>query len=243
MGAWLTIGVIMNRTPKLLVAMLLAALALIRSGRSATVIHDWGEESYVRRAGEMLDVLRADLQDKVPSPEPHSRLYFHRVPSEVGFLIGDGPSLRVWYDDSTLRGGFWRDFRVRDRHEAPGPDCFFRYDTLACWVEVASGAEDVAGSRQRNPDWFSDHVRLARTLSNGEDWAAAFREYSKLSEVRPDDPSIAFMAGLSALARGDSVQAKHWIGRAALSASADAEIRATARALGLPIPHLHSESR
>jgi len=234
LGAWLAIGVHFVRWPRW-VASVILVLALLRAGRSMTVIHDWGEESYVRRAGLMLNELRRDLQTKVPTPAANSRFFFHRVPSEVGFLVGDGPQLRVWYDDPTLRGGLWREFRRREPLEELGSDRFFRYDSLAGWVEVVSGPEDVAASRVQNLNWNEDHERLARTLTYGEDWGAAFREYTKLAEAVPDEPTFPFMAGLAALALGDSVGAETWIGRAAGHPSADGEIRAAAISMGIRV--------
>ena len=104
-----------------------------------TVIHDWGEESYVRRAGSLIIDLQKNLLAKVPSPAPNTRFYFHDVPSEVGFLIGDGPSLRVWYGDATLKGGYYRDFRVRKPGTPLGEDRFFRFAPGVGWVEIIAG--------------------------------------------------------------------------------------------------------
>ena len=232
LGAWLSLSIVLGRLPGLTPGLILF-LALLRVGRSLTPIPDWGEESYVRRAGQLLDAMRNDLQTKVVAPAAHTRLYFHRVPSGAGFMIGDGPSLRIWYHDSTLSGGFWRDFRARAKDSAVGPDRFFRYDSLSGWIEVHSGPEDVLTERRRNPDWVADHVRLSSTLSAGEDWKALFSESVKLSEALPSNPTFPYMAGLAAIALGDSGAAKFWISRAARAPGADAEIHAVARALGV----------
>jgi hypothetical protein len=127
LGAWLVVARLLSWRPQAALAVV-ALLALLRAGRSGTVLHDWGEESYVRRAVQTLALMRSDLQAKWPRPARHTRFYFRDVPSEVGFLIGDGPALRVWYDDPTLQGRFYRDFRVRATTTPSGPDRFLRYD-------------------------------------------------------------------------------------------------------------------
>src|SRR5262245_53525661 len=107
---------------------LVTTLRVLRAGRAVTPLHDWGEESHVCRAGGFLSFMRSDLQKKVADPRPYSRFFFDAVPSEVGFLVGSGPSLRAWHGDYTLSGGFYRDFRARPA-SSQGLDYFFRYDS------------------------------------------------------------------------------------------------------------------
>src|SRR5262249_46281228 len=127
LGAWLAIATVLARRPEIAVVVVVA-LALLRGARADTPSRDWGSEADQRRAGTFIGFLRHDLEHQVPDPPHHSRFYFVRVPSNVGFLAGDGPALRVWYGDSTLRGGFYPSYRPRAAGEPRGPDWFFRYD-------------------------------------------------------------------------------------------------------------------
>ena len=163
---------------------------------------------------------------------PHSRLFFTDVPSSVGFLAGDGPALRVWYGEPTLRGGLFSSYRVRGAGEPAGADFFFRYDSTAGWVEIRRGAEDVVAARAANPRWREDHEGLAVALSRGGDWAATRVEYAKLAGTFPAQANYPYYAGLAALAAGDSAVARDRLARAATLPSADDEIRAAARVLG-----------
>jgi hypothetical protein len=231
LGAWLLLGALLARRRTLAVAVVVA-LALLRSSRAATVSHDWGDEWYQRRAAEFLSFMRRDLRAKVPVVPPHTRFYFVDVPSDVGFLPGDGPALRVWYDDSTLSGGLFSAFRARPPESSPGRDFFFRYDSTAGWMEIRRGAEDVTAARAANPRWREHHERLAVVLARGGDWAGTAAEYAKLAGAFPDDVTYAYYAGLASLALGDSATARAWLARAAGLPDADREIQEAASELG-----------
>jgi hypothetical protein len=181
----------------------------------------------------VLDSVRTDLLAKCPNPAPHTRFYFTDVPSEAGFLVGDGPSLRIWYGNPTLEGRLLGAFQVRGANVPPGKDRFFRCDSVTGWVELAVGDEELTTARQHNPHWADDHRRVALALVRGGDWRATSVEYAKLSTAFPDSAAFPYMAGLAAMAYGDSARAKVWIGRAAASSTADEEMRATARTMGI----------
>jgi hypothetical protein len=239
LGAWLGIGAFLGRPP--VVAFLgVALLALLRAGRAGTPSLDWGDEYYQKRAAEFLDFMRRDLQAKVPAPPQHSRFYFVDVPSNVGFLQGDGPALRVWYHDPTLRGGLFSSYQPRPSGSPAGRDLFFRYDSTAGWIEVRRGAEDARAARAADPRWREDHERLAIALSRGGDWPGTAAEYAKLAAAFPDSVDYVYYAGLGALTAGDSTAARAWLGRAAALPTADDEVRSVARRLGaraLPGPN------
>jgi hypothetical protein len=235
MGAWLALSVPITRRPWV-VALVVIALAGLRAGRSTTMFNDWGEESYVRRAGRTLDVLRRDLVAECPSPRPFTRFYFTDVPAGAGFLIGDGPALRSWYGEPTLTGGFLRDFKARRASEPAGADRFFRYDPARGWVELVAGREDVDAARRSDPSWQRDHDRLARTLTEGGDWGTARAEYAKLAQAVPDSAGYAYMAGLAAMTLGDSLEARRWIAIAVANPAADDEMRAVGASMGIHAP-------
>lgn len=232
MGAWLVIAGVLQRFPPVAIA-LVVGLSVARAGRAVTPSHDWGEESYVRRAGEFLAFMRSDLLTKKPHPQPHSRFFFDGVPSEVGFLVGTGPSLRIWYEDSTLLGGFYRDFRRRGDSKAEGEDLFFRYDTTSGWIPIVQGPEDVGAAQRLNPHWARDHELVAISTALGGDWRFAGREYEKLALAYPDSALYAFYAGAAALELGDSLTARRWFEAAAKLPSADKRMREAAQSLRL----------
>ena len=233
LGAWLALGAIASRRPALAIALVLGLVGL-RAGRSTTAFEDWGEESYVRRAARRLDALRADLLARCPAPAAFTRFYFTDVPAGSGFLVGDGPALRVWYSDRTLEGRFYRDFVARAPSSHAGTDRFFRWDAHRGWIEIRVGTEPVDAARREDPAWAADHERLARTLTQGGDWTAAYAEYAKLADALPDSVEFAYRAGLGAIAAGDSVAAARWLARAAEHPAADSEMRAVARAYARP---------
>jgi hypothetical protein len=218
---------------RMLAMLLVGAVATLGVARALTPSLDWGEASYERRAADELAGLRADLLHLHPSLPRHSRLWFAGVPDRVGFMAGDGPSLRTWYRDSTLRGGFYSGYRPRGSGEPAGADYFFFLDTLRGWVEVHEGDEDAARAREVDPNWEENQRRLATALSGGGDWLRAAQCYEKLATVHPDDPVSAFRAAICRSQAGDSVAAGRWLARAASLPGASAEIRETARKAGL----------
>jgi hypothetical protein len=229
-GAWMAIGTLLARHPRVAIA-LVVGLAVLRVARADTPSRDWGSEWYQRRAGAFIDVMRADLRRIEPAPPPHTRFYFVRVPSNVGFLAGDAPALRVWYGDSTLRGGYYPAFRAREPEAAQGPDRFFRFDSTTGWVPIRAGQEDVAVAQRENPRWMVDHEVLARTLAEGGAWAGAAAEYEKLAAAESSSVEFAYNAAVCHESLGDSAQAAIWYARAAALPGADADARANAERL------------
>jgi hypothetical protein len=228
MGVWLALSVLLASRPWAAIALVMA-LALIRPARADTRSLDWGSEWYQRRAAEFIRAMRVQLLARHPSLPPHARLFFVRVPSNVGFLAGDAPALRVWYGDPTLRGGYYSSFRPRGPGEPPGPDYFFRFDSTTGWVEVHAGAEDVPRAREDNPRWETDHLTLAGALARGGDWALAGAEYAKLAGAFPERGEYPFNAGVSYETLGDSAAAALWYARAAALPGADRETQDLAR--------------
>jgi hypothetical protein len=235
LGAWLLIGAALARRPAWALA-LVVALALLRPLNAATASRDWGDEWYQRRAAEFLDFMRQDLLTKVPRVAPHSRLFFLDVPSNVGFLQGDGPALRLWYRDPTVSGGLLSQYRVKAPGAPAGPDRFFRYDSVGGWIELGWPRAPLAVPGGVLERFREDHERLAIALSRGEDWPGAAAEYARLAASFPDSVDYAYYAGLGALAAGDSIAARAWLARAAALPGADDEIRQAARRFGVGVP-------
>jgi len=193
LGAWLGLGAVLARRP--VVALLLVALvATLRPLRAETPSWDWSSRSYQERAGFFLGRMRDDLLRQHPSVPPRSRLYFFDVPQNIGFMVGDGAAVRVWYRDSTLRAGYLSDYRPRAAADtagaalpAAGRDLFFRYDTTNVWIELVKGAEDIEAARRADPEWESDHRKLALVLGTAGDWGGAAAELEKLAAAFPDN--------------------------------------------------------
>ena len=234
LGAWLGIGRLLARQSGF--AMLfLGALAVIGAGRAATLSDDWGEAAYQRRAGAFVADIKQNLMFAHPSLPPHSRLWFVRLPNNVGFLAGDGPAVRVWYRDPTLKGGYYSAYVPRAANEPSGPDLFFRMDEVGKFLEVKRGAVDDTTSlaltaaadsaeRQVNPRWQTDRLSLATALAGGRDWRAAAAEFRRLAIAYPESSSYAFDAASAFMQAGDTNTAYQWFREAARRPGAPPEL-------------------
>ena len=179
LGTWLILGIWLSRWPRAAI-LVVALLAMLRAAQAYTLSWDWGSEWYLHRAGNVLGAIRQELVRQHPSFPPASRVFFVQIPNNIGLLAGDGPSLRVWYRDTTLRGLYYSQYTPRvDGHEER--DFFFRFDSTAGLVEVHKGAEDMEGARRANPAWEDDHEVLAALFLRAWDLPAAATEYGKLA--------------------------------------------------------------
>jgi hypothetical protein len=209
LGAWLALALWLQRWPRIAVAVVLG-LALLRGARASTPSWDWGNEWYQRRAGNLLSSIRDELLRQHPSLPAHSRVFLARVPNNIGLIAGQSPALRVWYRDSTLQAGFYSSYRARPEGAARGEDFFFRLDTLRGVVEIAAGPEDVQLGASSNPEWESDHEKLAVLFLRGGDVPRAATEFEKLSAL-PHRPDAAGFAAVCWETAGDSARAESLI--------------------------------
>jgi hypothetical protein len=228
LGAWLALATWLSRRTEFAV-LVVATLAVLRFVHADTPSRDWGSEWYQRRAASFLDGLETNLKTLQPSMPANARLFFVKVPSNVGFLAGDGPALRVWYGEPTLTGGYYSSYQKRAEDRAPGPDYFFRYDSTAGWVPVIAGAENPTNAQAGGAEWRHDHEVLAATFAKANDWARAATEYEKLAEADSLNAHYAHDAGVSYETAGDSTMAARWYAKAAARPGADDETRALAR--------------
>ena len=178
------------------------------------------------RAASIVDA--GDLLRKHPDVPPHSRLYFARVPRNIGWVAGNGPAFRVWYRDSTISGGYYSYYRARRPGEPLGRDFFFRFDSSGTWVEVAKGEEDVAAARARNRGWEADHRELALLLGGASDWNGAAEELVKLAEASPENFEYPLNAAVCYERLGDSLVAARLYTRAASLPGATPKVKAAA---------------
>jgi hypothetical protein len=210
-----------------------AALALLRTGVTATPSEDWGTEWFQRRAATFTAQAQEALLRLRPALPRGSRVFIAGVPGGSGLVAAgeESPVLRVWYRDPGLRVAVFDRYRPRAVADTAGEDVFFRFDFESGWREVVKGVEDPASVRAAGPRWRADHERLAVAFSRGHDWPGAAAEYAKLAEAFPEDATYPYYAGLALSLQGDSLAAAGWLRRAAALPSADEEVSAAARAL------------
>ena len=232
MGAWLALGSWLAARRALALAVI-AAIAALALARGATPSLDWGDAYYQRRAGVVLSGMRADLIGRWPTFPPHSRLYFVRVPNNVGFMAGDGPSLRTWYRDTTLRAGFFTAYASRAPGAPRGEDFFFRLDSLTGrWERIVPATQDSM-RHGAGPAWQTGHMGLAQVFARAGEWTRAYAELSLLANTYTQDPELAVLAAVARAEMGDSTGAMTWLREAARRPGASREILDEARAAGL----------
>ena len=205
LGAWLILASVLVEHRGAAVAAIVV-LGVLRSLLASTPSWDWGSEWYQRRAGVFVGAIRFELLRQHPTLPPHSRLFFGHIPNNIGFIAGKNPAVRVWYRDTTMRAAFYTSYRPRSIGETDGPDYFFRFDTLRALVEIHSGPEDVASSMRLNPDWESDHEKLAMLFVQSGDPVRAAVEFEKISRL-PDRADAAVFAGVCWDANGEARRA------------------------------------
>ncbi len=232
LGAWLVIAAAVSGRPPIALVVV-GVTAMFAAARADTPSADWGDAWYQRRAGYFVSHMREQLLARHPSWPAHSRLWFSELPNNVGFLAGDGPALRVWYRDRTLRGGFQSAWRPRAAGEPAGEDFFFRADSLRGWVEVRTVPEDTDAAQRENPRWADDVQSLATLLLERGDPGRALAMYRKVADARTDDAEPAYNAGVAALAQGDTTAAARWFAEAARRPVVNDRVRAAAREAGL----------
>jgi hypothetical protein len=169
---------------------------------------------------------------------PHTRIYFARIPNNIGLIAAQQSALRVWYRDTTLSAQYYSAYRPRAAAEPPGQDLFFRFDSteVRALIEVVSGPEDVEAARRQNPEWDSDHEKLAMMFLRNGDARRAALEFEKLSEL-PARANAAVFASVCWSAAGDSAHADSLLGAAQVRMKAPrSEINKWARQLWATMP-------
>ncbi|MGH7731005.1 MAG: hypothetical protein ACRENJ_07110 [Candidatus Eiseniibacteriota bacterium] len=228
-GIWLALGSILARHRSLAMAAILA-LALTREARAATPSWDWGTDWYQARAGAILALIRERLFRFHPKLPAHSRLYFARLPNNIGMLAGDGPALRIWYDDPSVVARYYSAYAPRAPLGPAGPDYFFRFDTVQVLVEVHAGPEPLPAAMGSDPGWQRDHEMLAALFVRAGNLAGAAAEYGKLSRAIRGRPDYALYAGAAHEAIGALAEAGAFY-RIAAQAYGDSIVRARAAEL------------
>ena len=237
LGMWLAVGRVLARQTGTAIAVL-GIIGFLGAGRSATPSLDWGEASYQRRAGSFVSQIRERLLGAHPRMEPHARLWFVRLPNNVGFLAGNGPAVRVWYRDPTLQAGYYSAYQPRAAGESAGPDHFFRMDEAGQFLEVQAGETTAAvvpvlpteaESPKSDPRWQTDHLALASTFARARAWRQAAAEYRRLAIAFPESSGYAFDAATTFMQAGDSAAGIAWFREAARRPGASPELQSAVR--------------
>ena len=221
LGAWLVVAVALTRRP-MVAATLVGAVGLLRPAHQSTRSEDWGTESYQRRVAAAVGYLHGELVARHPVLPAHSRIYLANLPGETGLVTGTGeaPAFRLWYRDTTLRGGFFREYTPR-RAGSPGDDFFFAADSNLRLIEFHRGAHAVPADLARNPVWQLGENELATIFSERGEWDAALQGFLTLASVDPGAYDYAHNAAVCYARLGDTLSAVRWLRRsAALSDSA-----------------------
>jgi len=234
LGLWLSVSCWLARRPRTAMAVVLV-MAFTCEGRAATPSWDWGADWYQVRAGSILARIRVRLRGLHPSLPSHSRLYFVRLPNNIGLLAGNGPAIRIWYDDPTLEGHFYSAYTPREVSAVTGGDYFFRFDTMETLVEVHAGPEPLSESLHADPAWQHDHDVLAALFIRAGNAAGAAQEYAKLARLVPDRPDYALYAGAAHAVTGERAQADSFF-RVAARAYGDSAVRRRAEELIRAVP-------
>jgi hypothetical protein len=205
LGAWLVLGTWLSRWPRRAIVVV-ALLAMLRATQAYTLSWDWGSGWYLHRAADILGAIRQEILRQHPSFPPASRVYFAHIPNNIGLLAGNGPSLRVWYRDSTLRGFYYSQYAPRE-DGLDRRDFFFRFDSTAGMIEVHKGPEDVERAQRDNSAWEHDHEGLADLFLWAWDLPAAAAEYGKLGSLPWGTPEL-IRAGVCYRLMRDTVRAE-----------------------------------
>lgn len=237
-GCWLALATFLAQYRRTTITVVLA-LALLREARAATPSWDWGTDWYQSRAGAILASIRERLLQFHPTLPRHSRLFFARIPNNIGLLAGNGPAIRIWYEDPTLQARFYSAYTSRTIGDTLGRDYFFRFDSVQVLLEVRPGPESFDEAMRDNPQWQHDHEVLASMFIRTGNIAGAAAEYSKLATAFPGRPDYALYAGAAHEAIGSKAEARAFY-RAAARAYGDSLIRIQAHELirALPAPSL-----
>src|SRR6185503_14222528 len=145
LGMWLMIASLIARRT-ILASVVLAALLMVRAGRATTPSSDWSAEWFHHRAADFGALTQRYLMITHPRFPRYTRISLSSVPGNVGLVPGgeESPLLRVWYGDPTLQTRYLSRYQARNPADPPGPDYFFRWDSLAGWREIYTGPEDLS---------------------------------------------------------------------------------------------------
>jgi hypothetical protein len=207
LGLWVLAATYLGAVPRTAL-MVVALLGFLREARAATPSWDWGTDWYQQRAGALLKSIRFRLQAAHPRFPHGSRLFFARIPNNIGFLNADGPAVRIWYRDPTLRATYYSRYERRSGDTSLGSDYFFRFDSTQVLVEIVPGPEDIAAAVAENPNWLDDHFKLAVLFLRTGQPGRAGEEFQKIATAFPSRRDCALYAGVCLEAVGRVQEAR-----------------------------------
>jgi hypothetical protein len=229
LGCWLSVATLLGPHRRVAYAFLVI-VTLLGGARAATPSWDWGTFWYQKRAGSLLGGIRSQLFAGHPTIPPHSRLFFANLPNNIGLLAGDGPAIRIWYRDPTLRARYYSEYSVRPPGDSLGADLFFRFDPDHGLTEVLTGPEFDAPEQSRAVEWQHNQRALASLFLRAGNLRGAAGSYARLWRYFPQQAENALYAATLYDAAGDSLQAARYY-RAASSALGSETVRRAAPTL------------
>ena len=163
----------------MLISATLAGLLTIGAGYKYDESHH--DAHSIRRGAKYLQSISNDLKRMHPRFPPGSRSYFWKIPAHIGFLVGDGQALRVWYDDAGIQARFLSEYHP----DSSRPSFFFLHDENGRLVEIVPGAADPY--MDNPPTLYADGLTDLGTcfVKNGE-LEAALTEWKKAIKIQPN---------------------------------------------------------
>ena len=164
-GAWIGIGALLMGSGLLRGAVILV-LGLLSGVRDGTVTSDWSNLQVLRFGSAFMGRTEQALRSAHPTHPRNTRVFFTGVPLRTVFVLGGGnvPALRVWYEDDSIQGHYWSDYRPRDTGQPLGPDLFFRFDSKLNWREIIPADDSAALARVAHFDAATGREARSRAL-------------------------------------------------------------------------------
>jgi tetratricopeptide (TPR) repeat protein len=115
--------------------------------------------------------------------------------------VGNGPALRVWYDNPTLEGFFLSDYKP----DAARPAFFFMHDDDTGLMEVRPGIPDNA--LLDPPPLYADALNdLGTSFMVANERGPAIAAWRKVVSIQPNHPAAARNLGIALVQNGRFVE-------------------------------------
>ena len=214
-GAWLALAAWLLPRPRVL-ATAITFVAALRAPAAATLVDEWGTESFQRLANARTVRIRDQLLALHPTLPRHARIFVAGVPSGSGLLTGRrySAAAHVWYRDLTVSMAGLSNYWARTAEDSLGPDYFCALDREMHMVPVATGVFPVPDSLRRDAVWEPTEELVGAKLGEAGDWPAAMKIFRGLATTYPDTARLAFDLGIALDRLGDTTAAGPWLDRA-----------------------------
>jgi Flp pilus assembly protein TadD len=204
-----------ERTPLLRtgVAACLALVVFLGNGlKHATQLLD---ARAIQRSSNFLWNFKGDLLRFHPTLPDSARCYFKNLPHYVGFQVADGPAVRVWYNNPTLRSYYLTKY-VPEHH----PEYFFVCDSTGHMLEITRGLPDP--HLRHAPAIYADGLNdLGAQLNDAGQTDAAMVEWRKALAVQPENEAALANMGLALVRAGRYAEGEPFLAHAVTLSAED----------------------